>query len=76
MDKKIARWEARGLGNGETRYALRTAPKGRGIELGAYSSWDNPRAEEASEPIARRIEEEARAQGYHLGVESWNDLAD
>lgn len=72
----IVRWEARWIDAQTCRYALRTQPRGKGKEIGAYSAWDNPRAEAASEPIAAAIEEKARAAGYEIGEETWNDLID
>ena len=76
MEKMIVRWEAKRISHETTRYALRTQPKGKGIEIGAYSSWENARAEEAAEKIARAIEDKARAAGYQIGEETWNDLAE
>jgi hypothetical protein len=74
--EKICRWEARGVGNQTTRYALRTEPRGKGLEIGAYQSWDTPKAEKASESIAARIEQRAKAAGYTIGEDPWNDLID
>jgi hypothetical protein len=75
MEKARVRWEAKRTDSRTTRYALRTQPKGKGIEIGAYSSWDNPKAAEASEPVMLAIEQRARDLGYKIGRDSWNDLA-
>jgi hypothetical protein len=74
--KKIVRWEGKYVDPQTIRYSLRTAPKSRGTEIGAYSCWDNPRAEEASERIATAIEQRAKDQGYEVGKEPWWDIDD
>ena len=72
--RTIVRWEAKGDGE-ITRYALRTKPKGKGIEIGAYSSWRTSRAEMESEKIALAIERTARDLGYLVDTETtWNDI--
>lgn len=66
-------WITRRIDHQTIRYALRAGAKGKGHELGAYSSWDNPRAEEASEPYALRIERKAREAGYEILAQDLND---
>jgi len=70
--EKLARWTAKHIpaATPTTRYALRSGAAGTGKELGAYSTWHNPRAEEAADRIAGRIEEEAYAQGYKIWSET------
>ena len=41
-------------------------------QFGAYSAWDNPKAEEASIPYAIRIEQEAKAAGYEIVENPWD----
>jgi hypothetical protein len=71
--KKVVRWEARRIDHQTIRFSLRTAPRGRGREIGVYESWDNPRALEASEPIAVAIEQRAKDLGYEVFEEPWWD---
>lgn len=75
MEKITARWEATRISQKATRYALRTAPRDRGDELGSYISWNNSRAEVEAEKIALALEQQAAIQGYAVDLEnSWNDL--
>ena len=73
--KKIVRWEAKRIDRQTTRYVLRTSPKGKGKEIGAYSSWNNALAHAAADPIIARIEDEAESLGYEIDREqSWGDF--
>ena len=64
--EKFAIWTYKRIDHQTLRYALRAGRQGTGRELGAYSSWENARAEEACEPIIARIEREAYAAGYKV----------
>ena len=63
---KKAIWRAKRQNQQTTRYMLMAGAKGTGKELGAYSCWDNARAEEASEAIERKMEKDAKAAGYQI----------
>ena len=73
--KTIVRWEAKREDRETLRYALRTEPKGKGIEIGAYIvEADNAKAYLASLPIASLLEKQAESLGYEFGDDDWNDL--
>ena len=64
---KQAFWRGKGAGPQTTRYALYAVIGSKTRELkqfGGYSAWDNPRAEEQAEEIAKSIEEAAKQIGY------------
>lgn len=70
---KEAIWRSKHAGNSEIRHALYDAKtKKELVDFGAYRSWDNPRAEEASFPLITAIEERAIAAGYQI-VENYID---
>ena len=71
--KKQACWRGKWIDQQTCRYALYDISSKKELkQFGAYSAWDNPKAEEASIPYAIRIEKEAKAAGYQIVENPWD----